>query len=109
MFIAYWPPNSCVLPTPGTRATWSSTLEAIRSDSSSRLMCGSLDFSAMTSRKPLLDFDTVTPCCTTSSGRRGVACETLFCTCICAVSGLVPGLKVRLSDALPSEPDEALK
>ena len=109
MFIAYSPPNSWVLPTPGTRAIWSSTRDASRSDSSSLPMAGLDDFSATTSRKPELAFATVTPCCTTSVGRRGVACDTLFCTCICAMSGSVPGLKVMLIELPPFDPDEELK
>ena len=67
-------------------------------------MAGLDDFSATTSRKPELAFATVTPCCTTSVGRRGVACDTLFCTCICAMSGSVPGLKVMLIELPPFDP-----
>ncbi len=45
---------------------------------------------------------TVTPIERTSSGRRGNAVETRFCTSTCAVSRLVPSLNVTASDMLPS-------
>ena len=45
---------------------------------------------------------TVTPIDRTCSGRRGSAVLTRFCTSTCAVSRLVPSLKVTVSDMLPS-------
>ncbi len=45
---------------------------------------------------------TVTPMERTSSGRRGWAMATRFCTRTCAVSRSVPSLKVTASDMLPS-------
>ena len=38
----------------------------------------------------------------TSSGRRGSACETRFCTSCCALSGSVPSRKVTVSVIRPS-------
>jgi hypothetical protein len=38
----------------------------------------------------------------TSSGRRGSACATRFCTSCCALSGSVPRRKVTLSVIRPS-------
>jgi len=57
----------------------------------------------MTIKKPLCAFATVTPCCCTSVGKRAVDCWILFCTCTCAVSGLVPCWKVIVMAALPDE------
>ncbi len=44
----------------------------------------------------------VTPSRCTSSGNRGSACETRFCTSSCALSGSVPSLKVTVIARLPS-------
>ena len=44
----------------------------------------------------------VTPRRRTSSGSRGSACETRFCTSCCALSGSVPSLKVTVSVIRPS-------
>ncbi len=44
----------------------------------------------------------VTPRRRTSSGRRGSACDTRFCTSCCALSGSVPSLKVTVSVITPS-------
>src|SRR5262245_18865364 len=49
----------------------------------------------------LLDFVTCMPSCCTTCGRFGVASDSLFCTCTCATSGLVPGAKVSVIVALP--------
>ena len=42
------------------------------------------------------DLVTRTPCCCTSCGSSGMASCSLFCTCTCAMSGLVPGSKVSV-------------
>jgi hypothetical protein len=52
---------------------------------------------------------TTTPCWFTSVGNRGVASDTLFCTCTWAMSGSVPGLKVSVMLAPPLALDEELK
>ncbi len=109
MFIAYSPPNSWVLPTPGTRAIWSSTLAAIRSLSAFLSYAGLLERNATIIRKPELALATTTPCCTTSEGSRGVASATLFCTCTWAMSGSVPGRKVSVIELPPLALDEELK
>jgi hypothetical protein len=44
----------------------------------------------------------VTPSRRTSSGSRGSACDTLFCTSCCALSGSVPSLNVTVSVSMPS-------
>lgn len=49
-------------------------------------------------------FCVVTPWRRTSSGRRACAWLTRFCTCTCAWSGSVPGLKVTVTTSTPSEP-----
>ena len=49
------------------------------------------------------DFTVVTPIWRTSSGRRGKARCTRFCTCVSACSTLVPILKVTVSIIEPSE------
>lgn len=43
-----------------------------------------------------LAFATTTPCCVTCEGSSGWAIVTLFCTCTCAMSGLVPVANVRM-------------
>ena len=60
-------------------------------------------------RKSGLDLTTVTPCCTTSVGSRGVASATLFCVCTWAMSASVPGSKVSVIDAPPFALDVELK
>ncbi|MCY1497196.1 hypothetical protein D9M68_311540 [compost metagenome] len=57
----------------------------------------------MTSRKFFTDLVTRMPCCCTSCGSSGVASCSLFCTCTCAVSGLVPCSKVAVMVIEPSE------
>ncbi len=109
MFMAYSEPNCWVLPTPGIRETWSSTREPTMSFSASRLMVGVSDCSATTIRKPALALATTTPCWVTSEGSRGVASETLFCTCTWAISGSVPVSKVRVICARPLDDEEELK
>ncbi len=44
----------------------------------------------------------VTPRRRTSSGSRGSACATRFCTSCCALSGSVPSLNVTVSVMMPS-------
>src|SRR5690606_24044826 len=109
MFMAYSEPKCWVLPTPGTRASGSRMREAIRSLSALRSMSGSLERRPTTIRKPLLALATTTPCCTTSDGRRGVASDTLFCTCTWAMSGSVPVWKVSVTEARPDELEVELK
>src|SRR5258706_350355 len=46
----------------------------------------------------------VTPNRRTSSGSRGSACATRFCTSCCALSGSVPSLKVTVSISSDSTP-----
>ena len=48
------------------------------------------------------DLATVTPSARTSSGRRGSAWPTRFCTSWVALSGSVPSLKVTVSVITPS-------
>ena len=48
------------------------------------------------------DFRTVTPMRRTSSGRRGSATATRFCTSTCAVSRSVPSAKVTVICSWPS-------
>ena len=60
-------------------------------------------------RKSGLDLVTVTPCATTSDGRRGVASATLFCVCTWAMSASEPGSKVRVTDAPPFALEDELK
>jgi len=50
-------------------------------------------------------FLTVMPCRCTSSGSSGVAGDSLFCTCTCAMSGSASGPKVSVSSMLPVESD----
>ena len=57
--------------------------------------------SAMNIMKFRVAFATTTPCCCTVCGRLGVASWTLFWTCTCATSGLVPGLKYSVMIAVP--------
>ena len=61
----------------------------------------SVDTKPATSRYELLDFVTRMPDCVTVCGRSGVASCSLFCTCTCAMSALVPGWKVRLVTPWP--------
>ena len=102
-------PKCWVLLTPGTRASGSSTREAIRSLSALRSIAGSLERRPTTRRKPLLALATTTPCCTTSEGSRGVASATLFCTWTWAMSGSVPVSKVRVIETRPDELEVELK
>jgi hypothetical protein len=48
------------------------------------------------------DLTVVTPSRWTSSGKRGIACDTRFCTSCCALSGSVPSLNVTVVVMLPS-------
>ncbi len=48
------------------------------------------------------DFVTVTPIWRTSTGSRGCAMPTRFCTCTCAISRLVPMSKVTAIEKRPS-------
>ena len=49
---------------------------------------------------------TTSPWRCTSCGSSAVAACSLFCTCTCAMSGLVPCSKVRVMVACPAEVDE---
>ncbi len=51
------------------------------------------------------DLSVVTPMRRTSSGRRGRAMATRFCTSTCAVSRSVPSLNVMVSVMLPEVVD----
>ena len=53
------------------------------------------------SRKSDADLSTVTPCCVTMEGRRGVARASRFCTSTWASSGSVPCSKVMVSEPVP--------
>jgi len=68
----------------------------------------SCDTKPTTSKKLDDDLATTTPCRCTSSGNNGVAVASLFCTCTCAISGLVSASKVRVNVAEPldSEVDD---
>ncbi|CFO02790.1 Uncharacterised protein [Bordetella pertussis] len=66
-------------------------------------MVPSVDTKPATIRKFLVALVTRMPCCCTSSGSSGWATASLFCTCTCAVSGLVPCENVSVIDMLPSE------
>ena len=68
---------------------------------SSPLMLPSSETNPITSRKPELALLTVIPCCCTICGSDGVASESLFCTCTCAMSGSVPFAKVSVIEAMP--------
>ncbi len=72
-------------------------------------MLPSCDTNASTSRKLLLDFETLMPACWTAAGRSGVASESLFCTCTCAMSGLVPAWKVSVIVAVPESSEVELR
>ena len=61
----------------------------------------SLDTKPAISRYPLLDWVTRMPACWTCAGSNGVASCSLFCTCTCAMSGLVPAAKVSVVVAVP--------
>src|SRR5258706_15198421 len=61
----------------------------------------SLDTKPAASRYPLLDLVTRMPVCCTCAGSNGVASCSLFCTCTCAMSGLVPAAKVSVMVAWP--------
>ena len=62
----------------------------------------SLDTKPSTSSKFFVALATVTPCCCTTCGSRGCASCSLFCTCTCAMSGLVPWAKFSVMVMLPS-------
>ena len=64
-------------------------------------MLPSSDDSEMNIMKLRVALATTTPCCCTVSGKLGVASWTLFCTCTCATSGSVPGLKYKVIVASP--------
>ncbi len=68
-------------------------------------MAPSLEMKAATIRKLLEVFWTRIPCCCTSCGNSDMACCSLFCTCTWAMSGSVPGWKVRVTDTRPEESD----
>jgi hypothetical protein len=68
-----------------------------------RVMLPSREMNATTIRKPLRDLVTLTPWRCTSCGNSGMASCSLFCTCTCAMSGLVPLAKVRVIEAPPEE------
>nr|WP_276602872.1 hypothetical protein [Nannocystis pusilla] len=64
-------------------------------------MLPSIDTKPAISRKLLADLTTRTPWRWTSCGSCGIASCSLFCTCTWAMSGSVPGSKVRVSWAEP--------
>jgi len=66
-------------------------------------MFGSSETSATIMRKLEALLLTVMPWRCTSSGKRGVARESLFCTCTWAMSGSVSESKVRVMEAWPKE------
>ncbi len=65
-------------------------------------MASSEETKAYIWRKLSATLVTVTPCRVTSSGREDMASWSLFCTCICATSGLVSGSKVRRMETCPA-------
>ena len=66
-------------------------------------MLPSVEMKLTTIKKLLEVFCTLIPCCCTICGSWVVACCSLFCTCTWAMSGLVPGMKVRETETLPAE------
>jgi len=64
-------------------------------------MLPSSDTKPSTIRKPGFALFTLMPCCCTICGSSGVASCSLFCTCTCAMSGLVPLWKVTVIAARP--------
>ncbi|MNM66337.1 hypothetical protein D3C81_778170 [compost metagenome] len=107
--MAYSEPNCWVLPTPGTREICSSTRAPTMSFNASRSTLPSSERTPMAIRKPALALATTTPCWVTSEGSRGVANETLFCTCTWAISASVPLSKVRVMVTRPLDEDDELK
>ena len=77
-------------------------VEPTKSHRSAALRESSEDTNAYIWRKLSATLVTVSPCRVTSSGREEVASWSLFCTCICATSGLVSGSKVRRMDTCPA-------
>jgi len=84
------------------RLIGSCTLEAMKSEMSAADMLPSLETNATTMRKFFVDFATRTPERWTSRGSSGIANCSLFCTCTCAMSGLVPCSKLSVMVMLPS-------
>ncbi len=70
---------------------------------------GLLDCKLTAIRMSGLAFATTMPSCVTSDGSSGCASATLFCTCTCAMSALVPGAKVSVMVAVPLPLDVELK
>ena len=91
------------------REIWSITREPLMLLSSLRSTAGLSEIRPTTMRKPELALATTTPWVVTSLGRRGVARETLFCTCTWAMSESVPVSKVRVMLALPLALEDELK
>jgi hypothetical protein len=69
---------------------------------SSPLRLPSDDTKPTTIRKFTVALVTLIPCCCTSIGSKGVARVSLFCTCTCAMSELVPCSKLSVMVMLPS-------
>ena len=68
---------------------------------SAEVTAGSSLFSVTTISRSVPALVTRTPCACTACGSREMACCTLFCTCICAVSGSVPATKLSWLLAVP--------
>lgn len=89
-------------PTPGVRLTGSSINWDTRSPSSTVDRVPSALVRAPTIRIELVDRETLTPRCCTTSGNCEVTSCSLFCTCTCAMSASTLSSKVREIDADPA-------
>ena len=57
--------------------------------------------SSENSKKLEADLSTLTPCCVTAEGKRGVARDKRFCTSTWAISGSVPCSKLMVTEPVP--------
>ncbi len=79
----------------------------MKSPISNPVTLGSPETSETIIKVSLAALVTVTPVLCTACGNLEVASCNLFCTCICATSGLVPALKFKVMLVLPAELLEA--
>ncbi len=101
--MAYSWPIGWMLPTPLTRLIWSSMRASMKLATSKLSMLPSSLVNDSTSKIEPLDLVMVRPFCCTACGNVAMAACSWFCTCTCAVSGLVPVANTRLTCAEPSE------
>ncbi|MNK74358.1 hypothetical protein D3C87_938710 [compost metagenome] len=109
MRAAYSEPSSVVLPTPLIRPITGWICDARMSLSRGASTAGLFERKAMNIRMSGLALATTTPCWVTCAGSSGVASVTLFCTCTCAMSGLVPVANVSVMTVWPLALDLELK